>query len=96
MIEREIDRQPSLAEGDTPFAIVQMKEKFAQLRIYCHGGNERILGAIAVTEQLSSGVCEICGSVGHSHTSGRWLKTLCGECALLHKYEPLQSDSSDK
>lgn len=94
IIEREIDRDPSVAEGETPFQIVEIKEKFAQLRIYSYGGNQRILGAIAMTEGLSSGVCEICGGVGTTHTSGRWLKTLCPECAILGKYDPMPE--SDK
>lgn len=91
-IEGEIDRDPSLTEGDTPFAIVEMKEKFAQLRIYTQGGNSRIRGVISFTEYLSSGTCEICGGVGHPHTSGHWLKTFCDECGVLYKYTPVKSD----
>jgi hypothetical protein len=69
-----------------------MKEKFAQLRIYTQGGNSRIRGVISFTEYLSSGTCEICGGVGHPHTSGHWLKTFCDECGVLYKYTPVKSD----
>ena len=89
MIEREIDRDPSVAQGDQPFAITQMKEKFGLLRVYYFGGNPRIQGMIAMTEHLSAGICEICGGIGTMHSSGGWMKTLCEECGTLYDYRPM-------
>ena len=90
-IDREIERDPSLAEGDSPFRILQMKEKFGSLRFYHSGGNERIYGLVDMTEKLSGSVCEICGSLGTAcgRVGGSWVKTLCEDCASRIGYELL-------
>jgi len=90
-IDREIERDPSLAEGDTPFQILQMKEKFGTLRFYYAGGNDRIRGLVDMTENLSGSVCEICGSLGTlcKRKNGSWIKTLCEDCAIRMDYEIL-------
>jgi hypothetical protein len=90
-IDREIERDPSLAQGDTPFQILRMKEKFGTLRFYYAGGNDRIRGLVDMTEKLSGSVCEICGSLGTmcKHKNGTWIKTLCEDCATRMEYEIL-------
>lgn len=52
--------------------IVQVEEKFGQLRIYQRGGDETIDLALDITELVSGYICELCGGPG----SG-WLQTRC-------------------
>lgn len=64
---------------DEPYRFFQIKEKYAGLRVYDHGHNDFIAGAIHVAENLSYQTCELCGSPGAvcCATGGYWLKTLC-------------------
>lgn len=96
-IDREIERDPSLMEGDIPFRVLQMKEKFGTLRFYYSGGNDRIRGLVDMTENLSGSVCEICGTLGTlcKHGKGSWIKTLCEDCAGRMEYEPYPVDDAD-
>lgn len=62
----------------------QIKEKFAGLRFYFHGGDEYCKGVVDMAEMMSFRVCEICGDQG---TPGcpyerGWIKTRCTK----HKY----------
>ena len=96
-IEAEIERDPSIVEGDDPFCILQMKEKFACLRVYAQGKQtDRIRAFIEMTEDLSSATCEVCGDVGHLCRSedgkGGWLKTFCPDCCLLAGYSPVPEE----
>lgn len=96
-IDREIEKDPSIAEGDTPFRVVQMKEKFGTLRFYYDGGNDRIHGLVKLTEGLSASVCEVCGSLGTlcERKSGSWVKTLCEDCAARLEYDAFSEDDED-
>lgn len=61
--------------------VVQIKEKFAELRFYVINADELIQGMIWLAEDMSYKICETCGSTKDIiHTSG-WLKTLCKGCA---------------
>lgn len=93
-IDREIERDPSLTEGDMPFHIQQMKEKFGTLRFYYSGGNDRIHGLVNLTENLSASVCEVCGTLGTlcKKSGGSWVKTLCEDCANRMGYEAFPED----
>lgn len=97
-IDREIEHDPSLAQGDTPFQILQMKEKFGTLRFYYGGGNDRIRGLVDLTENLSGSVCEICGSLGTlcKRVNGSWVKTLCEDCANKMGYTPFPTDEGEE
>lgn len=96
-IDREIERDPSLAEGDMPFRIEQMKEKFGTLRFYYSGGNDRIHGLVNLTENLSASVCEVCGTLGTlcKKSGGSWVKTLCEDCANRMEYEAFPEDEAN-
>jgi len=59
------------------YEFVQIKEKFATLRVYDNGGNEHIDGIISLAEILSSKTCEVCGSNAELSVRGTWYKTLC-------------------
>lgn len=95
-IDGEIERHPELTQGDIPFSIVQMKEKFGTLRIYHDGGNKPIQGMIAMTESLSSSICEVCGEIGSLKRSGEgkggWYKTMCDDCAAKMGYAKDEGD----
>lgn len=71
------------------FAFVQIKEKFATIRIVDNGGDEFIDGVVSMAEWLSSITCEVCGKSGGlcKSKSGFWLMTLCDEDAAKLKYE---------
>jgi hypothetical protein len=61
--------------------IVQLKEKFGQMRYYITGADDTIGGMIWLAEDMSYQICEICGSTTDiTHTKG-WIKTLCKKCA---------------
>ncbi len=57
----------------------QIKEKFAQLRIYYDGGDDYTMGVIDMAEQMSEHVCEVCGNAGRVREGGWWM-TLCDAC----------------
>ena len=59
--------------------VVQVKEKFGGLRFYIEGGDDYILGLIALAESMSYVVCSSCGNKGMPKKTG-WLKTLCDQC----------------
>ncbi|MFM0100707.1 hypothetical protein PQQ87_34275 [Paraburkholderia nemoris] len=42
----------------------QVKEKFAGLRFYAHGVNDRMLGMITMAETFSHAICDVCGNRG--------------------------------
>lgn len=72
---------------EEPYKFLQIKEKFAGLRVYDHGADEYVRGVIDMAESLSYRVCEFCGGKGSKFHSGLWVKTLCGACANEHSYE---------
>lgn len=76
------------------FEFMQIKEKFATLRIYDNGGDEFIDGVIATAENLSAITCEICGIFGSRcvSKSGGWIKTLCPEHAEQLEYKKCRSN----
>ena len=61
-----------------PVVVTQIKEKFGGLRFYHEGGDEHIAGLVAMSEAMTSFICEECGSLG-KRRSGGWIRTLCDE-----------------
>lgn len=60
--------------------IVQAKEKFGALRVYCDGGDLEILKTIDKYEDKSQSICETCGEPGSTSSSNGWMLTLCKKC----------------
>jgi len=60
--------------------IAQVKEKFGGLRIYHHGGTERLCRLVDAAELLSLTICENCGRPGRPRNKS-WTKTYCDACA---------------
>lgn len=54
----------------------QIKEKFGGLRVYYSGGDDYVRGAIALAEEMSYKICEVCGNKGYPSKNG-WIMTLC-------------------
>lgn len=61
-----------------PTKFVQIKSKFASLRMYYDGGDDYTAGVISLAERLSERTCEQCGNSSVVRTKG-WWTTLCDE-----------------
>ena len=59
------------------FSISQIKEKFAQLRVY-HDGGDVIEAMVDEADEEARRTCQICGQAG-KRRPGRWLAVLCEE-----------------
>lgn len=77
------------------FEFMQIKEKFATLRIYDNGGDEFIDGVISTAENLSAITCEVCGAFGKVYCTERrsWIKTLCENHAKELNYQEYKADT---
>lgn len=62
------------------FKIVQIKEKFGQLRIYTSFTDTYIDGVIDMACSMSNCTCEVCGNKGRICSEKPWIRTLCDEC----------------
>ena len=56
--------------------VLQIKEKFGELRFYYNGGDDKIYGMVVMAEMWASHTCERCGDPGKLRAGG-WMKTLC-------------------
>jgi len=61
------------------FQIIQVKEKFGTLRVYCNFSTDIIEDLIELAECRSSRTCELCGKYGKRRGKG-WISTLCDLC----------------
>lgn len=66
-------------EDDQELVISQIKEKFAELRIYSHCENKEIDNAFGLAETFAASMCEICGELGYPKTSKSWVSVRCSE-----------------
>ena len=73
------------------FKILQVKEKFATLRVYCANSNDEIFELIQKASQESASICEITGGIGQLHQCGGYFKTLNTETAKLLKFKPVKN-----
>lgn len=60
--------------------VIQVKEKFGQLRIYLISESEELYKKIYEIEERSSTICETCGAPGKNRSRGGWLRTICNPC----------------
>ena len=65
--------------------IVQIKEKFGGLRIYCHNTSENLRKKIQEAVWKSEETCENCGKEG-CQKAGGWIKTLCNDCEKVENW----------
>ncbi|WP_271007061.1 hypothetical protein [Pseudomonas aeruginosa] len=53
--------------------IVQVKEKFADLRIYHSGGDELTEACFGAASVIAGSMCDVCSHLGYSDNIGVWL-----------------------
>jgi hypothetical protein len=77
-VEFEITRNQPRELPDLVQQVVasQVKEKYGTLRFYYAGGDERIMGMVALAESMSAVTCEQCGAPAAAR-DGSWTETLC-------------------
>ena len=64
----------------TDFRVVQVKEKFGELRFYVKGANERALIRITEAMREAETTCERCSAPGCIGATDGWLSVLCDRC----------------
>jgi hypothetical protein len=62
--------------AEPAYAVLQVKEKFASLRVYMAPYHQKAQAAVDEAERISVTVCEMCGRTGEVRKRG-WWKTLC-------------------
>lgn len=68
--------------------VVEVKEKFGELRFSVKGADEQVHGMINMANSMSSTICEECGKPGKlSNTNSGWIRVLCKE----HSTKPEQA-----
>ena len=65
--------------------VIQVKEKFARLRIYMSYPTDEMWNILSQAENDSDKVCEGCGKPGKKRWITLWMKTLCGACTKHYK-----------
>jgi hypothetical protein len=87
LIDRAVERIANAAKaGRSPVRIVQIKEKYGELRIYTDRVEDSATAAavdeaIALAMARSACTCEVCGAEGHLHERGDVFATACDEHA---------------
>jgi len=89
LVERAVGRIADVmaAEPSGRVTLVEVKEKFATLRMYWRGtrltkaAEQAVTDAIALAEARSACTCEVCGAEGVLHQVGGQLLTACTEHA---------------
>lgn len=65
--------------------VLQIKEKFGELRIYLHPSTKKypeFVGTyIEATRRAADGCCEMCGNNSSRQWIGNWMRNLCAFCA---------------
>lgn len=67
------------------FKIIQLKEKYAELRVYYVAGNNDIDEIISDYSAISRHTCELCGKPGRIKEIRGWFTTCCKECEIKIK-----------
>lgn len=62
------------------FEVVQVKEKWGELRVYISSGPHEIFDLIESYSDKSTHICENCGKPGTLAENKGWWSTLCSEC----------------
>lgn len=82
-IQEYIDTNNKYREKDKQISQVvatQVKEKYGTLNFYFTGGDDYINGMIRMSENMSSNICEFCGSTEEIGTTQGWVYTICKNC----------------
>jgi hypothetical protein len=79
-----------ISEADCETMIVQVKEKFGGLRVYCRTYCEAVKRFIKEAEARSLITCEVCGAAGDTKSDNGWMVTLCDSCLEKRKADQVQ------
>lgn len=81
LIEELAEKIDEIVERDKldSFCVVQVKEKFGTLSVYCRSATDEINLLISDAERKSATICEECGAPGKLQTKG-WFSTRCDNC----------------
>lgn len=91
IIDSFLEKISKLKDIPENFEILQIKEKYATLRIHTNMPlTDEIYKIIDEAENCSAKTCEICGKSGTLHKRGGWVKTLCKAHAKEHEYTKLK------
>lgn len=76
--------------------IMDIKEKWGCLNLYCNYGSEELYSLISVYEDISWNTCIKCGKPA-THTSKGWISPYCEECVNKDdKYKYIKRDSKEE
>lgn len=78
-VERLLENVESSSEYES-FEIIQVKEKFAELRVYTNWSTHSIDERIQKAEEDSRYICEHCGMPGEQISDGGWMFVSCKNC----------------
>lgn len=81
---------------DETIRIMQIKEKFGSLRIYCSTVDLYMSGLVNMAELMSMVTCEECGNPGELKTTNGWVKCLCNEHRMAEALDAPASFMNDK
>lgn len=59
--------------------IIQVKEKFAGLRIYHRGGDEQVEACFSAASVIAGSMCDVCSRLGYADNQGGWVAVRCEE-----------------
>ena len=88
----DLDRVIKAENLQDEFRIDDAKEKYGQLRLYCHPCTPAIQDVLRTYEAISEVTCVNCGAVeGVKMTNFGWVEPLCRACcAKIHKNRNLE------
>ena len=66
-------------EKQLGLSIIQVKEKFGELRIYHRGGDALIEAGFGVASIIAGSMCDVCSRLGYADNQGGWLAVRCEE-----------------
>lgn len=82
-----VELDAALAEVAPDLRYIQVKQKFAELRVYTVLGNPKSDRLITDAEYRSRTACEVCGETGSVMVSPHgWYRTLCAPHAERYDY----------
>lgn len=63
------------------YRIIEIKEKFGQMRYYATIRTAEVITIIRAAEDMSLSVCQNCGNTHAETIDAGWVATLCQQCA---------------
>ena len=90
LLVRLFDKIKKIRKKSRKFEVMQVKEKYASLRVNCECSTDEIEKLIDKAETESLHTCEVCGEKGSIHHKGTWYKTLCDKHGKERGYDRCQ------